>query len=50
MIEVKCLKIRFNQLTVLNGIDIVVEQGQVSGKRVPAIRNKPALKKGRMIP
>lgn len=31
MIEEKCLKIRYNQLTVLNGIDIVVELEQVSG-------------------
>ncbi len=27
MLEVKCLKIRFKELTVLNGIDIVVEKG-----------------------
>jgi len=27
MIEFKCPRIRFNELTVLNGIDIVVEQG-----------------------
>lgn len=29
MIEVKGLKKKFNELTVLNGIDIVVERGQV---------------------
>ena len=51
MINVKGLKKKFNELTVLNGIDIVVEQGQVSGDvfRWPA-RNRIALKKGRMIP
>ena len=45
MIEVKCLKIRFNQLTVLDGIDIVVEQGQVSGDVFRRSSNKISTEK-----
>lgn len=48
MIEEKCLKIRFNQLTLLNGIDIVVKQGLL--ENLFGNLQQARIEKGRMIP